>query len=327
MVKSVYGDSGGLGERLTGTSFSRWRGIVKAANQLVEKGINLFDKCVCRVGDGSSVLFWHDVWEGDVAFKVRFHRVFRLDLDGCCKVSDRSNQEVWGTVLRRQPRGGEEMVQFLELRQVMRTVSLSNIPDTWVWALESDQCFTVASARRAIDAVTLDCDLMATRWNRFVPAKVNVFAWKLRFNKLPTRVNLDSRGMDIGSVLCPICRNDVETANHLFFSCSLAFDLWALVARWWDVDVPVLSSMADWVEWIDGVRLRKSTKDGLEVVCLTIMWWMWNFRNNVIFGHVRMRRSALWDDIQSHSFLWLSARCRKFSKNWVNWLSYPKQSL
>ena len=74
---------------------------------------------------------------------------------------------------------------------------------------------------------------------------MNVFAWKLRLNKLPTKFNLYSRGLDIGSVLCPICSSDVETVNHLFFSCDMAFDIWSLVAGWWEIDVPVMSSMAD----------------------------------------------------------------------------------
>ena len=36
-------------------------------------------------------------------------------------------------------------------------------------------------------------------------------------NRLPTKVNLDRRSIDVGSVLCPICAAEVETVNHVFF--------------------------------------------------------------------------------------------------------------
>ncbi|GJY95647.1 RNA-directed DNA polymerase, eukaryota, partial [Tanacetum coccineum] len=46
-------------------------------------------------------------------------------------------------------------------------------------------------------------------------------------------VNLDKKGIDVDSFLCPICSEDVETVNRLFFSCDMAKDLWALLARWY----------------------------------------------------------------------------------------------
>ncbi|GKB99416.1 NBS-containing resistance-like protein, partial [Tanacetum coccineum] len=34
---------------------------------------------------------------------------------------------------------------------------------------------------------------------------LNILGWRLSIDKLPTRVNLDARGIDVPSVLCPIC--------------------------------------------------------------------------------------------------------------------------
>ncbi|GKB68686.1 RNA-directed DNA polymerase, eukaryota, reverse transcriptase zinc-binding domain protein [Tanacetum coccineum] len=71
----------------------------------------------------------------------------------------------------------------------------------------------------------------ATRWNRAIPIKANVFLWRLALNKLPSRVNLEKKGIDVDSLLCPICNDDVETVNHIFLSCDMAKDLCALLAR------------------------------------------------------------------------------------------------
>ena len=90
-----------------------------------------------------------------------------------------------------------------------------------------------------INMKVLEVDVVATRWNRMVPSKVNVFGWRLRLNRLPTKVNLDRRGLDLGSLLCPVCGDDVETVNHNFFTCEVATELWGMVAQWWQVDIPV----------------------------------------------------------------------------------------
>ncbi|GJW58690.1 RNA-directed DNA polymerase, eukaryota, reverse transcriptase zinc-binding domain protein [Tanacetum coccineum] len=48
----------------------------------------------------------------------------------------------------------------------------------------------------------------STRWIKAVPIKVNVLAWKIKLDNLPTRLNISRRGMDIDSILCPTCGKD-----------------------------------------------------------------------------------------------------------------------
>ncbi|GJX99225.1 RNA-directed DNA polymerase, eukaryota [Tanacetum coccineum] len=61
-----------------------------------------------------------------------------------------------------------------------------------------------------------------TRWLRVVPIKVNVHAWRVCLDKLPTRANLSLRGVDIPSIACPLCNSAVESTSHIFFACPLA---------------------------------------------------------------------------------------------------------
>ncbi|GJY16127.1 leucine-rich repeat-containing protein [Tanacetum coccineum] len=69
-----------------------------------------------------------------------------------------------------------------------------------------------------------------------VPIKVNVHAWKVRINGLPTRWNISRRGIDIPSILCPLCETGVESSKHLFFKCSVVLELFfGRVCIGWDV--------------------------------------------------------------------------------------------
>jgi len=45
-------------------------------------------------------------------------------------------------------------------------------------------------------------------------------AWRLLLNRLPTMINLDRKGMQLGNVQCPLCQG-VETAQHLFNTCKV----------------------------------------------------------------------------------------------------------
>nr|GFB65585.1 RNA-directed DNA polymerase, eukaryota, reverse transcriptase zinc-binding domain protein [Tanacetum cinerariifolium] len=53
--------------------------------------------------------------------------------------------------------------------------------------------------RKHIEESTLGSTIGETKWNNTLPIKVYIFAWRLALDRLPTRFNLDSRGVDLDS--------------------------------------------------------------------------------------------------------------------------------
>nr|GEV87829.1 RNA-directed DNA polymerase, eukaryota [Tanacetum cinerariifolium] len=137
---------------------------------------------------------------------------------------------------------------------------------SWKWSLPAPAGFSVASVRQLVDSRILEVNHNASRWNRCVPIKVNIFLWRLSLNKLPSRVNLDRKGIDIGSVLCPICLDDVESVNHLFFTCELAKALWDLLAKLWELDIPICANILEWYAWLDSLNVPSKVSTFLEGV-------------------------------------------------------------
>ncbi|GKB40645.1 cytochrome P450, partial [Tanacetum coccineum] len=126
---------------------------------------------------------------------------------------------------------------------------------------------------------------------------VNILAWKVCLDKLPTRLNLSLRGIDIHSIICPNCGLAGESCSHLFYSCNLAQTLWRKIARWWEIDIPDFSCYEEWIAWFKTTRFSKAQKEMLEGV-FYVMWWMiWKFRNQVLFGSSHPRMELLFDDI------------------------------
>nr|GEZ92465.1 protein LURP-one-related 4-like [Tanacetum cinerariifolium] len=78
------------------------------------------------------------------------------------------------------------------------------------------RCFRVKDVRILSDEAFLPKIEVPTRWIKSIPIKVNVFAWKLFPDRLPTRSNLARRNVLIPSLACPLCDHALEDSFHLF---------------------------------------------------------------------------------------------------------------
>nr|GEU88424.1 RNA-directed DNA polymerase, eukaryota [Tanacetum cinerariifolium] len=123
-----------------------------------------------------------------------------------------------------------------------------------------------------VDSVILTSLSVSTRWVNVVHIKINILAWRVCLDKLPTRLNLSLRGIDIPFILCPICSSAGETTSHLLFSCNVARHILLKVARWWELEIQDFHSYAVWLSWFKALRLSKGLKDVLKGV-FYIMWW------------------------------------------------------
>nr|GEW68637.1 RNA-directed DNA polymerase, eukaryota [Tanacetum cinerariifolium] len=72
------------------------------------------------------------------------------------------------------------------------------------------------------------------------------WVWSLESaDKLPMRLNLSLRGIDIPSIICPICNAAGESCSHILFSCNMARLFSRRVARWWELNTPDFISYED----------------------------------------------------------------------------------
>ncbi|GJT58883.1 hypothetical protein Tco_1002416 [Tanacetum coccineum] len=158
-----------------------------------------------KVGGGQRVkhLVWEDPWLDDLALNHKFSRLYALDNYKQITVVEKINHAFMVDTFHRPPRGGAEEEQLGFLLSRMDSLILTNIPDHWVWSLEATCEFSVKSVCQLINDLILPKEEVATRWVKFMPIKINVFSWRVRLDKLPTRLNL----------------------SHIFFSCSMARQL------------------------------------------------------------------------------------------------------
>ncbi|GJR90258.1 RNA-directed DNA polymerase, eukaryota [Tanacetum coccineum] len=187
---------------------------------------------------------------------------------------------------RRAPRGGLEEEQLHLLVDKVAPVILSSLNDRWVWTLDSTGDFTGL------------------------------------LDRLHMRFDLSLRGIDVSSILCPICSSAGETSSHLLFSCNVARQLLLKVARWWELEIQDFYSYVDWLSWFNAFRLSKGLKCVLEGVFYVMWWVIWKLRNQLVFGSSHPRLELLFDEIVLMSYTWCSSRCKsKF--DWISWMKCP----
>ncbi|GKB66016.1 RNA-directed DNA polymerase, eukaryota, reverse transcriptase zinc-binding domain protein [Tanacetum coccineum] len=289
VIKVILGNNGGIHvDFLHSPIQGTWSGILSMINSLKLKGMDFMSLCTRKVVNDASIRFWDDIWCGSQPLKCVFPRIHMLENDKGCHVVNRISSHDWSSFLRRNSRGGIEASQLMDLQHLIRDVVLTDKGDSWIWSPNFSKGYTVASGHHLIDKHTLE---------------------------LPSRVNLDKKGIDVDSLLCPICHEDVETVNHLFFTCDLAKDLWALLARWWELDIPFCTSISEWFEWLDSLSISHKAQVFVEGVGGTLLWSIWSFRNRLVFSNNPPKKALIWDSMVSQSFLWFSSRnpCFKFN--------------
>ncbi|GJR83958.1 RNA-directed DNA polymerase, eukaryota, reverse transcriptase zinc-binding domain protein [Tanacetum coccineum] len=302
VIKGIHGADRKLDMHVNNCHPSIWLDIVREVKKLKNLGIDLLSFIHKKLGNGTVTSFCDDVWRGDATFKFLYHRLFALESSKSITVAMKLSQDSLCSSFRRAIRGGVEQAQLSQLIMNMEGVSLVDMRDRWVWSLDGSGEFFVASVRRVIDDRSLPVVSSKTKWVNVVPIKVNIHAWKVRLDGLPTRLNISKRGMNIESISCPLCNNAVESSSHIFFACHIARESFRKITRWWDINFLEISSHEDWTEWISNLRLHSKHKKLLEGVCYVMWWHIWNFRNKSIFGAVTPSKASIFEDIVASSF-------------------------
>nr|GEV93163.1 hypothetical protein [Tanacetum cinerariifolium] len=103
------------------------------------------------------------------------------------------NDSILDYSMRRKPRKGVEEDQFTALSDMMDSIVLTPKEDRFVWSLENSGDFSMKSIRKRIDDTRFIGGEIRTRWIKSMPIKVNIMAWKIQSDALPTRFNISRR--------------------------------------------------------------------------------------------------------------------------------------
>nr|GEV23746.1 RNA-directed DNA polymerase, eukaryota, reverse transcriptase zinc-binding domain protein [Tanacetum cinerariifolium] len=188
-IKAIYDDHDALNTPGTGSRSSLWYDIIREIGSLSSKGINFLSHIKKNMGNGMYTSFLEEPWLSNILLMNVFPRLYVLEINKQVTVAAKLRDGFVTDSFRRALRGGIEEEQLLLFVNNFESVVLADSNDRWIWLLDSSGEFSVKSARSHIDDTLLPRVGSSTRWVNVVPIKINIFAWKVSLDKLPTRAS------------------------------------------------------------------------------------------------------------------------------------------
>nr|GEW19152.1 RNA-directed DNA polymerase, eukaryota, reverse transcriptase zinc-binding domain protein [Tanacetum cinerariifolium] len=211
-----------------------WRFITQGSSlwARVIKALHGYDGKIGQNVKSCYPSLWLDIIHEVEMFKSRGIDFVSLIHSNLIDVASKLSHSCLDVLFHRPPRGGVEIQQFEHMKEKVEGCILADMMDRWFWALEGLGEFTIMSVRKLIQDFMLTKVSSKTRWIKGVPIKVNVHAWKVKLDGLPTRLNISHRGIDIESILCPMCGKAVESTSHIFCTCQMSKEILRKISRW-----------------------------------------------------------------------------------------------
>ncbi|XP_071712415.1 uncharacterized protein [Rutidosis leptorrhynchoides] len=148
--------------------------------------------------------------------------------------------------------------------------------------------------------------------NNLIPKKIEIFAWRSLRKRIPTRVELDKKYIDLNSVRCPMCDDGLETVEHAILFCKCAMEVWTRVFQWWNLGAVSTISITE----IFKDATPYSSSSGNSILWQAVKWVTG-------FGKKFSSSSMMLNEIQCKSFKWLTKRSKRCKFDWHQWFTQP----
>jgi hypothetical protein len=254
-----------------------WRSVWNA-KRLLNDGL------IWIVGNGDSIKIWGDRW-------IPSPSIYTIQtppriVDRHQKVSSLIDVDTkwWNVPLIRELFCDKDAALICNI-----PISPIRQQDALVWLGTSNGVFSVKSAYhmakskfKESSGSSSNHDLSTQLWKRVWhvkgPSVVRVFLWKACSNILPTKINLHKRGI-VEDPLCPICKQEGESVEHILWTCESARDVWAEFSSKLQKCATMEVSFANlFMELVDRLDVDEMQK---VAVMARLIWFR---RNSVVFG-------------------------------------------
>lgn len=164
-----------------------WKDVLSILDPNSVIGLVLRENIKFKIGDGSSILFWSDVWIGSNALRSIFPKLYQISTFRNGLVNEMgqwvNDQWRWNLVWRRKLLSYEEQQYHHLLSMLEPTIIRQGKDDKLIWPCNSDGSFSVKSCCTLIDNTSSATDRVfeANVWIKGPPRKFRCFSgWQYR---------------------------------------------------------------------------------------------------------------------------------------------------
>ncbi|KAL2951717.1 hypothetical protein AAZX31_19G069200 [Glycine max] len=186
----------------------------------------------------------------------------------------RLDRWVWKLNWRRETFEWELLEQLQILLNSVQI--LSNELDSWVWQNCNSGKYSTNWAYKLLledDGMVIPSDIFSLAWRlRRIPNKVAFLLWRAFKDRLPTKDNLVRRNVidHNADLLCCFCHLHGETAQHIFLTCPMIWQLWLQCHSWMlpSMSTILSASLESHFNQFSGLgRSKSATEFGQGFIC------------------------------------------------------------
>ncbi|XP_071695757.1 uncharacterized protein [Rutidosis leptorrhynchoides] len=293
-------ESGSRHSSLSGT----WQHIIAAGSSLNAAQVQFKQSFVKSVGSGSSTSFWFDQWLGESKLSSLFPRLFDLECSKEVLIKDRVIISESGALTE---------VRFMAMVHGVG------------WFIQSqDPSMRVRQQNLSNNRTTI---AHSSKQSHSKKKKIEIFAWWALKKRLHVLTELDKRGIDLHSVRCPLCDDDVESVDHALIFCKSALVVWDRVFNLWNMGNFSSFSINEICGIPDNNSMSGFGKKLWQAINWICLYLIWKNRNNKIFQGKSWNPPGALNEIQTKTFEWISSRVKGRQVDWLTWLSNPSSYL
>ncbi|KAL9997683.1 putative reverse transcriptase zinc-binding domain-containing protein [Helianthus debilis subsp. tardiflorus] len=194
--------------------------------------------------------------------------------------------------------------------------------DKWEWSDGKNVGFTVSSAKKWMAGLTMEDDSLVFKWSKWLPIKCNIFMWRASLDRLPTRVALARRGIQVANSLCAWCDCIEESLEHILTGCVISVGMWNGLSNWFRIPDTYAFQVQDLVNMHELCGASGNKKEIIYGLVILACWRLWKARNEKIFNGKKSHVVELISDVKAIGFLWYKHRLKGDIVDWDRWSNF-----
>ncbi|XP_022031336.1 uncharacterized protein LOC110932299 [Helianthus annuus] len=277
-------------------------------------------------GGDSEICFWKERWLFEVPLCDKFPTLFQLESNRKAFIKERVVVGSEGLepayMWSRLPISEEELSELHSLNEALKNYQLGQGSDSWCWIMDNSGSFSVSGVKEKLQRAIFPDLNLTFEWNNWSPKKVNFMIWRLIQDKLPTYAALARRNVIVQDNCCKMCGEEVESALHLFASCSIADQIWEFISRWCRIRRVYALELKDLTNIH---KCNSGTQRWQKVVSLVTqaaLWVIWRSRNEAVFEGKQPRVNRMKEEIKILGYMWLKSRVKNGNISWGDWCNF-----
>jgi len=247
-----------------------------------------------RVGNGSHIKFWKDIWLGHITLGEEFPSLHIIAAEPNSTIASNRSNDIWDLRFRRNLNDWELNDIFAFFAKLQPCSFSPQEPDRLKWGNSRKGHYTVKEGYHSLCSRNSMIDKWPWKhiWKTKLPTKVICFCWTALYNSCLTQDNLSKRKLQLAN-RCYFCHKHTENVNHLLLHCPAASDLWNMFCCFFGLSWVMPFSVRDALESWSSRDVEKATKCMSMMIPGVIFWCLWTERNKRCFDGISTSRNLL----------------------------------